>query len=72
MVGESIHIIRVFTRMREILLSNKDIFLKLEQLERKIGRQDGEIKLIFNYLKELLNPAKGNLQKIGFKRKDEY
>lgn len=51
----NIHIIRVFTRMREMLLTHKDVLLKLEQLERKVIQHDVDIKLIFGYLKELLN-----------------
>jgi ORF6N domain len=64
----NIHIIRVFTRMREMLLTNKDILLKLEQLERKEIKHDVDIKLIFNYLKELLNPKTEPMRKIGFKQ----
>ena len=64
----NIHIIRVFTKMREMLLSNKDILLKLEQLDRKTIRQDDDIKLIFEYLKELLNPPREPMRKIGFKQ----
>lgn len=67
----NIHIIRVFTRMREMLSTHKDVLLKLEQLERKVVQQDDDIKLIFDYLKELLNPKPEPLRKIGFKRKDE-
>jgi ORF6N domain len=64
----NIHIIRVFTRMREMLLTNKDILLKLEQLERKEIKHDDDIKLIFNYLRELLNPKTEPMRKIGFKQ----
>jgi len=32
----NIRIIRIFTRLREMLLTHKDILLKLEQLERLI------------------------------------
>ncbi len=63
----NIHIIRVFTRMREMLLTHKDILLKLEQIERKGIQQDDDIKLIFEYLKELLNPKTEPIRKIGFK-----
>ena len=62
-----IHIIRVFTRMREMLSTHKDVLLKLEQLERKVVRQDDDIKLIFDYLKELLNPKTEPMRMIGFK-----
>ena len=67
----NIHIIRVFTKMRELLLTHKDILLKLEQLEKKVVRQDDDIKLIFNYLKELLTPPSEPRLQIGFKRKTE-
>jgi hypothetical protein len=67
----NIHIIRVFTRMREMLLTHKDVLLKLEQLERKVIQQDDDIRLILDYLKELLNPKTEPMRKIGFKVKGE-
>jgi len=54
-----------------MLLTNKDILLKVSQLEKRVTRQDGDIRLIFDYLKELLSPEKQTLRKIGFKQKDE-
>lgn len=35
-ISVNIRLIRIFARMREVLLAHKDILLKLEQLERKI------------------------------------
>ena len=67
----NIHIIRVFTRMREILLTHKDVLLKLEQLEGKMIKHDNDIKLIFDYLKELLTQKAEPMRKIGFKHKKE-
>lgn len=67
-VAMSIRIIEIFVKLREALLSHKDILLKLEMLESKTMRQDGEIKLIFKYLKELLNPKTVPMRKIGFKQ----
>lgn len=67
----NIRVIRIFTKLREMVLSNKDILLKLEQIERKVGQHDDDIKLIFDYLKELLDPTAKPLRKIGFKRKEE-
>jgi len=67
----NIRVIRIFTKLREMVLTNKDILLKLEQIERKVGQHDDDIKLIFDYLKELLNPRTGSSRKIGFKRKEE-
>lgn len=77
-ISVNIQIIRVFTRMREIILSNKEILLKLEHLENKILKQDEknskydeQIQLIFSYLKELLNPIAEPRKKIGYKHYDE-
>jgi hypothetical protein len=66
----NIHIIRVFTRIREMLSTHKDVQLKLEQLERRVVQQDDDIKLIFDCLKELLNPKSEPTRKIGFKQKE--
>jgi hypothetical protein len=49
----NIQIIRVFTKMREMLETHKEILQKLEQLEKKDIEQDDKIMLIFEYLKQL-------------------
>lgn len=65
----NIHIIRVFTRMRQLLLTHKNVLLKLEKLERKAVQHGGDITLIFKYLKELLIQKSEPLRRIGFKQK---
>jgi hypothetical protein len=63
----NIQIVRIFTRLREMLLTNKDILLKLEILDKNILRHDEEIQIIFKALKGLLNPPREPRQRIGFK-----
>ena len=68
----NIQIIRVFTRMRELLSTNKEILLKLEKLEKKDIEQDEKIILIFEYLKQLEKTKQEVIEqkgrpKIGFK-----
>ena len=70
-INVHIQIIRVFTKMKELLLTHKDILLKLEKIEKKMGSHDEQIALIFTYLKRLLNPPHPSRQRIGFRRKDE-
>ena len=67
----NIQIVRVFTKIREMLLAHKDILLQLEKIEKKLTGHDEDISLIFQYLKQLLNPPSLPRQRIGFKRKDE-
>jgi len=76
-IAMNIQIIRVFTRLREALLANHDILLKLEQLDKKIitlaqdvKMHDGSIETVFELIKELVEErAAPVLQRepIGFK-----
>lgn len=52
-INMNIHIMRVFSRMREMLVSHKEILRKLENLERKDIAQNEKIKVILEYLKQL-------------------
>ena len=70
----NIQIMRVYTKMREMILSQKDVLLKLESLEknlihnnRVISKQDHDIELIFETLKRLINPVNPERNKIGYK-----
>jgi len=67
----NIQIVRVFTKMRELLLVHKDILLQLDKIERKLTQHDEDIALIFQYLKKLLSPPETARPKIGFKRSNE-
>ena len=67
----NIQIIRIFTRMREVLLTHKDILLQLEKIERKLTGHDEDIQLIFKYLKQLLNPPQQPRRRIGFKTSNQ-
>lgn len=66
----NIHIIRIFTRLREMLLTHKDILLKLELLEKQVTKNNKEIQYIFEALKQLLKEPVKHRKRIGF-RKDE-
>ena len=67
----NIRIIRIFTQLREMLLTHKDILLKLEQLEKQVVQNSEDIQMIFAALKELLNSPQEPRPRIGFRRKDE-
>lgn len=51
-VQVNIQIIRVFSKMRELLSAHKEIIQKLEQLERNDLDQDDKILRIVDYLKQ--------------------
>lgn len=66
-IDVNIQIIRIFTKMKEMLLAHKDILLQLQKAENKLTAHDEDIKLIFSYLKKLLNPPQESRQRIEFK-----
>jgi hypothetical protein len=66
-IAVSIRIIRVFNRMREVLLTHRELLQKLEQLEGRLTGHDEEIQAVFDHLTELVAPAEQSCKPIGFK-----
>jgi hypothetical protein len=67
----NIQIIKVFTRIRNLLETHSTILHKLEQIEKKDIEQDQHIMLIFEYLRQLEQSRQqqddqSNRKKIGF------
>ena len=63
----NIQIIRVYTKMKQLLLDNKDLWLKIEKIERALLKKDEEVQAIFNLLKKFLVIEEKPRQAIGFK-----
>ena len=71
----NIQIIRVFTRLRNLLETHSNILHKLEQIEKKDIEQDQQIMLIFEYLRQLEQTRQQQEEqvirkRIGFRRDD--
>jgi hypothetical protein len=65
----NIRIIRIFTKLREMLLTHTEILLKLEQLEKTVVQNSDDIQMIFTALKQLLiPPEQTNRRRIGFRQ----
>ena len=67
----NIQIVRVFIKMREMMLTHKNILKKKKKIEKKLTSHDDDIALIFEYLKQLLKPPQTPRRKIGFIRNEE-
>ena len=50
----NIQIMRVFTKLREMMISHKDLAYKIEELERKFAQHDKKFFLVFDAIKRLL------------------
>jgi hypothetical protein len=49
----NIQVVRVFIKMREMVLENKSIQNQLETIQEKLAEHDEKIILFFEYLKQL-------------------
>ena len=65
-IQTNVAIMRAFVKLRQILLANKELAYKLEQLERKIEKHDTEIHTIFEAIRQLMSPPVKPKRKIGF------
>jgi hypothetical protein len=52
----NIAIMRAFVKLRQVLLTHKDLAQKLEELERKYQLHETDIQVIFEAIKKLLEP----------------
>ena len=69
-IDVNIQIIRIFTKMKELLLTHKDVLLQMQRIEKKLTAHDEDIKRIFEVLKKLINPPQEPRRRIGFKPDD--
>ena len=63
----NIQIIRVFTKMKQLLLENKELFSKIEKVEKQLTDHDKDLQNIFTILKKLISlPESAKRNPIGF------
>jgi hypothetical protein len=66
-IETSVHVVRAFVHMRELLSGHKELAQKLAQLERKVGAHDKAIAEIINAIRQLMAPSEPNKKRpIGF------
>ena len=70
-IAVNIQIVRIFTRMRQVLQAHKEIILRLGKVEKTVGRHGKEFKLVFEYLRQLLNSPVEPTRKIGFRQRKD-
>ena len=65
-IDVNIQIMRIFTKMREMLLTHKDILLELEEIRKLYKNQDERIDLMYNYLMKFVKQEK-EVKPLGYK-----
>lgn len=59
----NIQIIRTFTKLRKLLLSNEDLKRKVISMEKQY---DHQFKIVFDAIRQLLTPPEKPKRRIGF------
>ncbi|MEZ5347285.1 MAG: ORF6N domain-containing protein [Pyrinomonadaceae bacterium] len=62
-INTSVQIVRTFVKLRKMVASNEMLRKKLNDLERKY---DGQFKVVFTAIKQLISPKTEKNRKIGF------
>lgn len=65
-VEVSVQVVRAFVRLRQMLISNLEMARKLDQLENKY---DHQFKVVFEAIRQLMDPAPAKTKPIGFRPK---
>lgn len=63
-VSVSIQVVRTFIELRRALLSNADLARKLDALEKRF---DSQFRVVFQAIRELMEPPRKTAKRIGFK-----
>jgi DNA-binding transcriptional MerR regulator len=67
----NIEIMRAFVELRRVAMSYAAIEKRLEQIERRTGEHDEQLKQIFNALRQLMAPPPRPKQPIGFRVRED-
>ena len=69
-IAVNIKIIRVFTKIREMLTDDLNVKLEIEDIKKKLSNHSINIELVFNYLDELIDRKENQkpITKIGYKK----
>jgi hypothetical protein len=66
-VQMSLHVVRAFVRLREMVAANKELSKKLDELERRVSHHDEAITSIVKAIRELATPPEPrSRRRIGF------
>ena len=68
-IAVNIQIVRIFTKLRELVLDQKDLLLELEKMKQKLVGQDDKLELIYDYLMRFIKEKSEPRVETGFKRK---
>lgn len=68
-IAVNIQIMRIFTKIRRMLMDNTELRLEIEKIKKKLDNQDKNMEIVFRYLDELIEKKESSRPraKIGYK-----
>ncbi len=60
----SVEVVRAFVKLREMIASHRDLARRLDELEKKY---DAQFRVVFDAIRELMEPPEKPMPRIGFK-----
>lgn len=69
-IAVNIHIMRIFTKVRNMLTDNTELRLEIERIKSKLDNQDKNMEIVFRYLDELIEQKENPVERtvIGYKK----
>lgn len=65
-VTVNIAIMRAFVQMRKFLESNRELDMKIEELEKSVGVLDEKVQVIFETIRQLIHKKSEPMEPVGF------
>jgi hypothetical protein len=68
-IAVNIQIIRIFTRIRQMLMDNTELRLEIEKIKKKLDNHGKNMEIVFQYLDELIQKKSESIprKRIGYK-----
>jgi len=67
-IAVNIQIMRIYYKLRQMMITQQDVLLKIQKIEKKIGKHDKKIQLVFDYLNQFIKQEDEPRKRIGFKK----
>lgn len=67
----SVRVVRAFVRLREFALAHRDLSLQLKEVEERVGSHGEQINVLFDAIRQMLNPPRDARGEIGFHKQEE-
>ena len=66
-VDVSVYVVRAFVRLREMMATNREVAMKLQELDRKVAGHDEAIRSLVQAIRRLTAPPRPRRRAIGFR-----